>query len=171
MAATYTFEGSGVVGGHGLIGGGGLIGGSGFWQQGGSIDLSADLYRGFGAAADVAGLHTANVGGGVALSTVTATFGPRYTWRPASKKISLFGEAMAGVAHGFDGVFPSTTGSQSSANAIAMQVGGGLDWRMTRHIGLRLIQGDWVRTQFPNSTTNIQNNMKFSTGVVYRFQR
>src|ERR1700761_1299296 len=89
----------------------------GFWMQGGSIEIGADVWKGFGLAADVTGGHTDSVGGGgVPLSLVTATFGPRYRWHPAGK-VSVYGQALLGVANGFDSVFPDPTGAQDSANS------------------------------------------------------
>ena len=35
-----------------------------FWAQGGSVELGADAFHGFGAAANVSGVHTASVGTG-----------------------------------------------------------------------------------------------------------
>jgi outer membrane immunogenic protein len=142
-----------------------------FWQQGGTLELSAEAYRGFGIAASIGGHHTGNIGTGVGLTTVTTTFGPRYTWHSRSNKIAVFGEGLIGEAHGLDSVFPSPLGALTSYDAFALQVGGGVDWRPRRHLALRLLQVDWLRTQFANSTTNIQNNLRLSAGIVFRLQR
>jgi hypothetical protein len=146
-----------------------------FWQQGGSVELSSQTYRGFGIAANIAGTNVGNAASsGTGLSMVTATFGPRYTWyRPtgAGRKWSLaiFGQGLIGEAHGFNSYFPTAAGPLTDYNSFALQVGGGVDIGLSRHFAVRAFQADWLRTQFPNSTTNIQNTFRISAGIVLRF--
>jgi hypothetical protein len=146
-----------------------------FWHQGGSIELSTQTYRGFGAAANIAGTQIGNAANsGVGLSMVTATFGPRYTWyRPIGsarkKSVAIFGQGLIGEAHGFNSYFPTAAGSLTDYNSFALQVGGGVDIGLSRHFAVRAVQADWIRTQFPNSTTNIQNTLRIGAGVVLRF--
>ncbi len=146
-----------------------------FWHQGGSIELSTQTYRGFGIAANIAGTQIGNAANsGVGLSMVTATFGPRYTWyKPIGgarkKSVAIFGQGLIGEAHGFNSYFPTAAGSLTDYNSFALQVGGGLDIGLSRHFAVRAFQADWVRTQFPNSTTNIQNTFRIGAGVVVRF--
>lgn len=148
-----------------------------FWQQGGSIELSTQTYRGLGIAANVTGTTIDNAAdSGVGLSMVTTTFGPRYTWhRPmgADKKhgIAIFGQGLIGEAHGFNSYFPSSTGVQTDYNSFALQVGGGVDLGLSHHFAVRVIQSDWLRTQFPNSTTNVQNSLRLGAGIVVRFRQ
>jgi len=154
----------------------GVIGGNSFWAQGGSAELSATVSHGFGVAMNIAGLRASNISSsGVNLTMVTTTFGPRYTWSHllhpgAEKQIKLFGQALVGEAHGLDSVFPDSSGAQASASALALQVGGGVDLALTRHFALRPIQADWIRTQFPSSSTNVQNNFRLGTGFVLRLR-
>jgi len=146
-----------------------------FWHQGGSIELSAQVYHGFGAAANIAGTQIGNAANsGVGLSMVTATFGPRYTWyRPIGsarkKSVAIFGQGLIGEAHGFNSYFPTAAGSLTDYNSFALQVGGGVDIGLSRHFAVRAVQADWIRTQFPNSTTNIQNTFRIGAGLVLRF--
>jgi hypothetical protein len=146
-----------------------------FWHQGGSIELSTQTYRGFGIAANIAGTQIGNAANsGVGLSMVTATFGPRYTWyRPIGgarkKSLAIFGQGLIGEAHGFNSYFPTVSGSLTDYNSFALQVGGGVDIGLSRHFAVRAVQADWIRTQFPNSTTNIQNTFRIGAGVVLRF--
>jgi hypothetical protein len=69
-----------------------------------------------------------------------------------------------------DSVFPSRQGAQTSASSLALQMGGGADIAMGHHIAIRLVQASWLRTQLPNATTNVQNNLLFGTGIVFRFR-
>jgi hypothetical protein len=146
-----------------------------FWHQGGSIELSTQTYRGFGIAANIAGTQIGNAANsGAGLSMVTATFGPRYTWyRPTGagqkRSLAIFGQGLIGEAHGFNSYFPTATGSLTDYNSFALQVGGGIDIGLSRHFAVRALQADWLRTQFPNSTTNIQNTFRIGAGLVLRF--
>jgi hypothetical protein len=146
-----------------------------FWHQGGSIELSTQTYRGFGIAANIAGTQIGNAANsGVGLSMVTATFGPRYTWyKPIGgarkKSVAIFGQGLIGEAHGFNSYFPTVAGSLTDYNSFALQVGGGVDIGLSRYFAVRAVQADWIRTQFPNSTTNIQNTFRIGVGVVLRF--
>ena len=141
-----------------------------FWMQGGSIQVIGQFWHGLGVEADVSGLHTRNANNaGVGLDMVTATFGPRYQWSPARRRYSVFGHALAGEANGFDSVFPGAGVASSSANGLALQIGGGLDVAVKHHLSLRAFEADWLRTQLPNADTNVQNNTRLSAGAVFRF--
>lgn len=148
-----------------------LVNGSNFWLQGGAVDLSSEFYHSLSIVANVAGERASNISSsGINLTLVTATFGPRYTWARPSQKLTIFGHGLIGEAFGTDSIFPSLRGAQTDFNTLALQVGGGIDFRLSKHIALRAIQADWVRTQFPNSTTNVQNNFRLGTGIVFRLQ-
>jgi hypothetical protein len=47
-------------------------------------------------------------------------------------------------------------------------VGGGVDIGLSPHFALRVFQADWLRTQFPNADTNVQNNFRVAAGIVFR---
>jgi hypothetical protein len=148
-----------------------------FWHSGGSVELSAQVYRGFGLAANIAGTQTGNAAdSGTSLSLVTATFGPRYTCYKAlgsehKRSLAVFGQGLLGQAWGFNSYFPDPSRVKTDANSLALQVGGGMDLGLTRHIGLRVFQADWVRTQLPNGTTNVQNTLRLGAGIVFRLPR
>lgn len=146
-----------------------------FWQQGGSIELSTQSYRGFGVAANVAGTNVGDAANsGTGLTMVTTTFGPRYTWyHPAGptrqRGLAIFGQGLIGEAHAWNSYFPTPTAALTDYNTFALQVGGGVDIGLSHHVSIRAFQADWLRTQFPNSTTNIQNTFRVSAGLVLRF--
>lgn len=163
LAVTYTVQHSN------------LVSNPTFWQQGGSVELSAQAYHGLGVVANITGTNVGEAANsGVGLTMVTTTFGPRYTWyRPShtgeKKDLAIFGQGLIGEAHGFNSYFPTLSGSLTDYNSFALQVGGGVDISLSRHFAVRAIQVDWLRTQFPNSTTNVQNNFRLAAGIVLRF--
>src|ERR1700733_5233863 len=87
-----------------------------FWMQGGSFDAAVPLFRGLGVAANLTGGHRTSIAPGVDGKQLSFVGGPRYTYsttrwtrrEPRFKRAtSVFGEALFGSAHGFDGVFPT----------------------------------------------------------------
>jgi hypothetical protein len=59
------------------------------------------------------------------------------------------------------------SGGGVSDNAFAMLVGGGLDIGLRKGIGLRLVQADWLLTQFGSQTQERQGRV--SAGIVIKF--
>jgi len=94
-------------------------------------------------------------------------WGPRYTL--ALPKIHPFVHALFGTVHGQAAVplpAPAIGSTIVSENAFALAFGGGINVKATRHIWLRLIQVDYIRSQFSN---NSQNETRISAGLVFRF--
>jgi len=54
-----------------------------------------------------------------------------------------------------------------SEHAFAILAGGGIDLGLRKGIGLRLVQADWLMTQFSNQTQNHQGRV--SAGLVIKF--
>lgn len=65
-----------------------------------------------------------------------------------------------GVAGG--GVF-------ASSNTFATALGGGVDVNATEHVSIRLIQAEYLLTEFKDGVHNRQNSARISAGVVLRF--
>jgi hypothetical protein len=138
-------------------------------MQGGSIELGTNTWRGLGIAANITGTHTGAIAGtAIPLSIVTTTFGPRYRWH-ADHRVSIYGEEVIGEANGFKSLFPTLTGSQTRANGLAVQPGGGLDYRLSQHIAVRAVEAAWQHTQLPNGTNNVQNDLRLGAGIIVRF--
>jgi hypothetical protein len=148
-----------------------LVGSDNFWMQGGSVQIHGQFWRGLGIVADIAGSHASNASGsGVGLDMVTATFGPRYTWSPEHHRYGFFGQVLIGEANGLNSVFPAPTGAIDSDHGLALYVGGGANVHLTRHLSVRALEVDWLRTQLPNSTNNAQNNLRLGSGLIFRFK-
>ncbi|HWZ52580.1 MAG TPA: hypothetical protein VNW54_14055 [Granulicella sp.] len=146
-----------------------------FWMQGGSVELVGHVNYGLAAVADITGFHAGGGASGVPVNLVTDTFGPRYTVSIAPKgrkhPIALFGQGLIGEAHGFKGLYPGASGATTSALGFALQLGGGADIAVSRHISIRAVQAGWLRTQLPNSTTNVQSDFRIATGIVLHTTR
>jgi hypothetical protein len=151
-----------------------------FWMQGGAVELGARMYRGLGIAARVEGDHAGTDSATAEpLSLVTAVFGPRYTLETRSHRYAIFGEGLAGISNGFHSLFSEgsgpvgsvNAGTTSSSNELAVDVGGGFDVRLNHRYALRAFRASYLRTQFPNATSNVQNSLSLSAGLVVRFGR
>lgn len=101
---------------------------------------------------------------------VTATFGPRYTWECPRRSVSVYGQALVGEAFGMNSIFPGASGTDDSAYDLAFVLGGGVNYSREHHVSLRLIQADWLRTQLPNGTTDVQNNLRLGAGLTMHFK-
>jgi hypothetical protein len=141
---------------------------SNFWQQGGGVDFFVHVTRHWGAGVAVYGGESKDLAGsGVGLATVTTLFGPRYTL--GYRRWSAFGEGLIGESNGFNGVYPSKEGAQTSASTFALQVGGGVNLNLSSRFAVRAVEAQWLRTGFPNATTNTQNSLRVGTGLILRF--
>ncbi|MGD0939591.1 MAG: OmpA family protein [Terracidiphilus sp.] len=143
-----------------------------FWFKGGGADAAVTFWKGLGIAASITGDHASNVTPGVDVNKFTYMAGPRYTWNVYDSvhgrpRLQIFGQGLAGGVHGFDGLYPNGIAVTSSANALAIQAGGGLNFYLTKRFGLRLLEAEYVRTELPNNAANVQNDLRLSAGLVY----
>lgn len=151
--------------------------GVGYNFNGGSGSLAYNLTPWLGVVGDFGGYHWSGSGdfAGEDSTVVTYLFGPKVSFRRGP--ITPFAQVLLGGAHisasdnecedvrihGNGTSCGSTSGSQSG---FSMALGGGLDWNATSHIGIRLIQAEYLLTRFDSQS---QNNARISTGVVIRF--
>jgi outer membrane immunogenic protein len=114
------------------------------------------------------GGHASDVNSTTANLTLTSYMaGPRLAWRRGM--VSPFAQILLGGAHASGELTPTSAGTSGSANSFAMAAGGGVDIRLTRHLGLRAVQLDYYLTRFMNGVNDQQNNLRVSVGVVWRF--
>ena len=100
--------------------------------------------------------------------TVRSRRSPRLLFGGAHVSGSVFNGGCDARIHSEGG--PCTV--SGSENAFAMTLGGGVDWNATSHIGIRVIQAEYLMTRFSgfgNNGSDLQNNARISTGVVFRF--
>ena len=96
----------------------------------------------------------------VSANDYTFLFGPTLNVRVPH--CTPFAHALFGV----DRFHASVLGGSGTDSAFAMAIGGGLDIPIKGIFAIRAAQLDWLRT---NHFDNGQNNMRLSTGVVFRF--
>ncbi|MGA2903214.1 MAG: outer membrane beta-barrel protein [Candidatus Korobacteraceae bacterium] len=90
----------------------------------------------------------------------TFLFGPTINMR--TRHFTPFVHALFGV----DRFHAAALGGSINDSAFAVAVGGGVDIPVKGIFAIRAGQVDWVRTEH---FSNTQNNLRVSTGVVFRF--
>ena len=140
----------------------------GFSLNGGSASVAYNFNNWLSGVADLGGYHNTNIlGSGVDGTLSTYLFGPRVSYHHFGR-VTPFGEVLFGVAHTGANVF-NTSDSQ---NAFAMTVGGGIDYRINSRFSIRPAKVDYLLTRFNEFGTpsaQSQNNLRVSTGIVFRF--
>jgi outer membrane immunogenic protein len=143
-------------------------GADGFDLHGGTASVAYNVNNWLSGVADFGGYHSTNIlGSGVDGTLSTYLFGPRVSYHRFSR-VTPFGEVLFGVAH----TGANLLGTRNSQNAFAMTVGGGLDYRVSSHFAIRAAKVDYLLTRFNEFNTigtQSQNNLRVSTGIVFRF--
>ncbi len=140
---------------------------SSFSTNGGSASISYNATHWLSGVADFGAYHSGNILNSGADGTLsTYLFGPRVSYRHY-ERITPFAQVLFGVAH----ASASIAGASASDNAFAMSVGGGVDVGISRHLAVRPVQLDYLLTRFNEGANGAQsqNNLRVSTGVVFRF--
>jgi opacity protein-like surface antigen len=122
--------------------------------------LTANLTDNFGVTADFSGAYKSESGANT--KTYTYTFGPVISGRKDAP-FTPFAHALFGGFH----TSVDVLGVSGSANGFAMQIGGGVDVRMSNNLAIRAGQFDWVSLRANGGSSN--NNVRYSAGVVLRF--
>jgi outer membrane protein OmpA-like peptidoglycan-associated protein len=158
------------------------------YLHGGSTSLAYNFNRYFGLVADFGGFDdskltllspagdkTVNSGG----SAYTYLAGPRFSYRK-HERFTPFIQGLAGGVHASSVMISGCTGGASctplgTENTFAAMFGTGLDIKVSRHVALRLIEGDFLLTHFADPvstggpTRGWQNNVRLTSGIVFRF--
>ncbi|MGH9680530.1 MAG: outer membrane beta-barrel protein [Candidatus Acidiferrales bacterium] len=141
------------------------INASAFNANGGLGSVALNLTSWGGLVAEVGGIHASTINN-TDVDATAETF-------MAGPKISPFGSTLSPFAQVLFGVIRTNPGFNQTPNThytFAMSPGVGLDWNMTRHLGIRLAQVDYLFTRMPTSTNQVHwNNFRYSAGVVFRF--
>jgi hypothetical protein len=142
-----------------------------FWMQGGGLQVHDQFKGKLGVVADLSGQHVGNIHStGIGLDLITATFGPRYTQQLLHGRLSAYGQALYGEAWGMHSIFSDGSSTTDHAVSQAWTLGGGVNLRLHPHLQVQVVEADWVRTQLPNAASNVQNNLRLGTGIVWRFK-
>jgi peptidoglycan-associated lipoprotein len=156
------------------------------WEGQGTFNFTRNL----GVTADVSGasltpfsFSVLGASAGTSQRLNNYLFGPTVTANLGRSSVfahALFGEAHSSLGAGVSlPIVGGISTELTSANSFAMAFGGGVDIGLTRHLAIRAVQIDYLRTQFnaidalttglSSSLGNRQNSFRYSTGIVFRF--
>jgi len=156
------------------------------WLNGGSTSIAFSLNRYWGLVGDFGGFNETRLQltsgnpptvmgpyRAVTNGTVfTALGGPRLSFR-SHERITPFAQALfGGIRASQESLCTGCVHSLPTETSFALTAGAGLDLRVRQHLAIRLVQAEYLMTNFEDLTTGKkanQNDMRLSTGIVFRF--
>jgi opacity protein-like surface antigen len=81
-------------------------------------------------------------------------------------KVTPFAQTLFGGIRTTDGIIQS-----GSENNFAMTAGGGVDFKVSKHVSVRPVQAEYFMTKIPDGLSNRQDNLRLGTGIVFRLGR
>jgi outer membrane immunogenic protein len=142
---------------------------SNFSLNGGSATGAYNFRDWLSGVADFGGYSVGSANGvNVNNHILTYMFGPQITYR-GYRRISPFAHVLVGGARAGTGVFATT----NSHTAFASAFGVGVDWNVKDRFSIRPLQFDYLLTHLREgalATTQTQNNIRVSTGIVFHFK-
>jgi hypothetical protein len=149
-----------------------------FWLQGVGVDAGFTFWKGLAIAGSFNTGNASNIAPGVGLSKVQFGVGPRYTYTAwtgrgaeANRRLQLFGQWFIGGDHAYKGTFPGPNGVVTRAGSFELQAGGGVNFLLSKSLGVRLFEADYVRSSLPNDASNTQNDVRLGAGVTWHIGR
>ena len=130
---------------------------------GGQLEYNANNW--LGVVGDMAGYGaTATTNGALVGGAFTYLFGPRVNFRRG--KVTPFAQTLFGGSLTTDGI-----GHSGYENNFAMTAGGGIDFKVSRHVSVRPVQAEYFMTKIPDGLNNRQDNLRIGAGIVIRLGR
>lgn len=143
-----------------------------FYLRGASVEYAYSPWKGIGVVAGGTGNAGTNLRGAVDIHTVTFFAGPRYTWNLGhisptawNRKGGVFVQGKVGYAFATSGQYPVKGVLTSNASSLDLEAGGGVNLHIYHRFDYRVVEMDIVHTRFPNGAANVQNSLRFATGI------
>ena len=139
-----------------------------FSMNGGAAAFAYPLKPSFSVVAEAGAVTASNVNSsGLDLTLSNYLVGGRYSLRRL-RRFTPYAQLLLGASHASGSLAPDKI-ALGTSTAFARAAGGGLDFTLTHHLAVRLVQTDYLLTLLPNQTNDRQNNFRVSTGAVFRF--
>ena len=143
--------------------------------NGGSGSVAYNFNGWLGIVGDVGIYHQGSITANrLSLTVSTYQAGPRFSLR-RHPRLTPFGQVLLGAGHAGGTLYTTSLGGGlaplGTSNALVLTAGAGVDWKVTRSIGIRVIQAEYLYTQFNNGAGHgsDQNNVRLSAGIVFSF--
>lgn len=139
-----------------------------FTALGGSGTVVLNVNNVLGVVADLGAYHN-GADANFSPTTFSYLFGPRLNFRRS--KLVPYVQTLFGGARVSSSLVDPNSGATVSEKGFAAAFGGGMDVRLSDHIAVKPFQLEYLMTRLPNiwSSNNIQNNLRYSAGVVFTF--
>jgi hypothetical protein len=137
-----------------------------FSANGGFGSVVFNLPHGLGIVADLNAVHASNVSGTTQSITVfNYLFGPRYSFRSASRRFVPYGQVLGGGSRE-----TSSYTAVQNVKGAAFSVGGGVSTTLNRHFSWTIFEADWVHSYIPNAQNDLQNGLRVSSAISFRLR-
>ena len=131
---------------------------------GGQLEYNANHW--LGVVGDLGGFRATSSGNGALAGGVfTYLLGPRVNFRRG--KVTPFVQTLFGGVRTTDGIAQST----GTENNFAMTAGGGIDFKVSKHVSVRPVQVEYFMTKIPDGLNNRQDNLRVGAGIALRLGR
>jgi hypothetical protein len=164
-----------IFGGYSYMRANTVITGTPLNLNGASFSVALYVNNWLGLVGDLGRYYQGNIAAdGFSLTLSSYQFGPRLCLRNHTH-LTPFGQFLLGAGHAGGTLYTRSLGSGmpplGANNGFLFTAGGGADWRLSPRIGIRLVQAEYLHSQFlnGNSNGNRQNNLRLTTGVVFNF--
>ncbi len=136
-----------------------------FNGNGGGGQLEYNFNNWLGVVGDMAGYGaTATTNGALVAGGFNYLVGPRVNFR--RDKVTPFVQTLFGGIWSTSGI-----GHSGSENNFAMTAGGGIDFKVSKHVSIRPVQAEYFMTKVPDGLNNRQDNLRVGSGIVVRLGR
>jgi hypothetical protein len=146
-----------------------------FNLNGGSASLAYNFNDWLGVVGDVGVYSQGSVrGNGLSLTLWSYQMGPRLSLRK-NKHVVPFGQVLLGAGHAGGTLYTTSLGPGlaplGTNNAFLLTAGVGIDWKLNHTVGIRLVQAEYLYSQFLSGSGNgnQQSNIRLSAGITLRF--
>jgi hypothetical protein len=143
-----------------------------FYLRGASTEIAYAPWKGLGFVAGGTGNAGTNLRGAVDIHTVTFFVGPRYTYNIGhisptawNRKGSLYVQGKVGYAFATSGQYPVKNVLTGNASSLDLEAGGGVNLHIYHRFDVRVVEVDLVHTSLPNGAENVQNSIRYATGI------
>jgi outer membrane immunogenic protein len=151
-----------------------VISGAPINLHGASFSAAFYVNRWLGLVGDTGVYHAGNIAQEFDVTLWSYQFGPRVRL-PNHTRFTPYAQFLPGGGHAGGTIYTSSLGPGlapiGTNNSFLLTVGGGLDCRLNHRIGIRIVQAEYLYSEFLNGSAvgHKQNNLRLSTGVVFNF--
>ena len=151
-----------------------LFSGTSINLHGASFSAAYYLKHLIGIVGDVGVYHASNIADQFSLTVSSYQLGPRLRF-PNRTRFTPYGQFLLGGGHAAGTLYTSSLGFGlppiGTNNGFLFTTGGGLDCRLNGRIAIRIVQAEYLRSEFLNGSNigHQQNNFRLTTGVVFNF--